>query len=483
MPSRYLLETSSVDGYLLEDGSGVLLLNSPPTITSQPSSTSVSAGATANFTVVADEAVSYQWQQLVESVNYIRFSSLSSMTETGNSTTGWIYTGTASNGTAGTPDWDLPLGVAASFSTQTTLGGSTPMVGLYTSTSGAWDAGIHIIAYPSGGNWIAENSSFSSLVTTVRTYEAGDYVRIGYSNTGNTYLIEIARTGTPNTWLTLGTGILSRSGTLYPRVSSFGAAGAVLTAPQAGTEFIWTNVTTGTGGTTASYTTATTTLGMSGTQYRVLITNTDGTTTSAVATLTVTAGGGTTFTLSPSGSVTLSGTEFFRKGRAFSAGGPVTLSGTAGVILIKRYTLSPSGQVTLSGTASVSLQKNVTITPTGTVMLSGTAGITFSNGANNYTITPTGSVVMSGTVEQLQGKVIPSSGTISFLGSPIVGHGHVITSSGSFDLSGSTIVLKGNVILPSGAVVFSGTNPMIFDNGTPTAVAVTRLPLTFAGKT
>jgi len=202
MPSRYLLETSSVDGYLLEDGSGVLLLNSPPTITSQPSSTSVSAGATANFTVVADEAISYQWQQLVESINYVRFSSLSSMAETGNSTTGWIYTGTASDGTAGTPDWNLPLGVAASFSTQTTLGGSTPITGLYTSTSGAWNSGFLIVAYPAGGNWVVEDPALNSLVTTPRTYEAGDYVRIGYSDTGNTYLIEIARTGTPNTLLT-----------------------------------------------------------------------------------------------------------------------------------------------------------------------------------------------------------------------------------------------------------------------------------------
>jgi hypothetical protein len=162
-------------------------------------------------------------------VTYIRFSTLSGMTETGNGTDGWIYTGSASNGTAGTPDWNLPLGTAGGFAVDTTPGGSEPMLGLYTSASGAWDAGFLILMYVSGLNWILEGGpGFTNLATTPRTHTAGDIARIRYSDTGNTYLVEIARAADPATWLTLGTGTYARSGPLYPRLTSFGAAGAVL---------------------------------------------------------------------------------------------------------------------------------------------------------------------------------------------------------------------------------------------------------------
>jgi hypothetical protein len=152
------------------------------------------------------------------------------MTETGNGTDGWIYTGSASNGTAGTPDWNLPLGTAGGFAVDTTPGGSTPMLGLYTSASGAWDSGFLILMYASGSNWVLEGDpGFTNLVTTPRAYTSGDIARLRYSDTGNTYLAEIATAAAPTTWLTLGTGTYARSGTLYPRLTSFGAAGAVLT--------------------------------------------------------------------------------------------------------------------------------------------------------------------------------------------------------------------------------------------------------------
>jgi len=164
-------------------------------------------------------------------VTYIRFSPLSGMTETGNGTDGWIYTGTASNGTAGSPDWSLPLGTAGGFAVDTTMGGSTPMLGLYTSTSGAWDSGFLILMYATGVgiNWILEGGpGFTNLVTTPRTYAAGDIARLRYGDTGNTYTAEIARAEAPTTWLVIGAGTYARSGPLYPRLTSFGAAGAVL---------------------------------------------------------------------------------------------------------------------------------------------------------------------------------------------------------------------------------------------------------------
>lgn len=72
----------------------------------------------------------------------------------------------------------------------------------------------------------------------------------------------------------------------------------------------WANVTTGTGGTTTSYTTAATTISggsaNNGDQYRCVATNASGTATSAVATLTVSAAGDTT-PPTLSGALTVSG--------------------------------------------------------------------------------------------------------------------------------------------------------------------------------
>ena len=170
---------------------------------------------------------------LAGGATYIEFATLSGMTAGGAAGATRTYTGSAADGTAGGPDWNLPLGTAGGFAVDTTPGGSAPMLGLYTSASGAWDSGFLILMYVSGLNWVLEGGpGFTNLATTPRTHTAGDIARIRYSDTGNTYLVEIARAADPATWLTLGTGTYARSGTLYPRLSSFGAAGAVFTAPR-----------------------------------------------------------------------------------------------------------------------------------------------------------------------------------------------------------------------------------------------------------
>lgn len=169
---------------------------------------------------------------LAGGTTYIEFATLSNMTAGGAAGATRTYTGSAANGTAGGPDWTLALGAAGGFATDLTLGGSTPIAGLYTAASGAWDANIQLIAYPSGGNWVVNNAAFADLVTTPRSYTAGDSVRVRYSDTGNTFLVEIALAAAPTTWLELATGTLARSGTLYPRLASFDAAGAVFTAPR-----------------------------------------------------------------------------------------------------------------------------------------------------------------------------------------------------------------------------------------------------------
>jgi hypothetical protein len=165
------------------------------------------------------------------SATLVRFSSLTSMTETGNGTTGWIYTATAANGRAGGSDWSLPSGVAGTFVVQTSVGGSSPLVGLYPASTGSWDTGIHVIAYPSGGNWFVNNAAFADLVTTARTYAEGDWVRFVFA-ADNTLTVDIARSGAPTTWLALGAGTITRPANLFPRMESFGGAAAVFTAPQ-----------------------------------------------------------------------------------------------------------------------------------------------------------------------------------------------------------------------------------------------------------
>jgi hypothetical protein len=161
----------------------------------------------------------------------IRFSSLTDMTETGNGTTGWIYTATASNGVAGGADYSIADSESGGIGTAFTLGGAVPVTGLYSAASGAWDANIYIIAYSSAGNnWSVNDSGFGNLVTTVRAYETGDLVRVQVDGS-NGYNVDIARTAAPTTWLNIANGTLTRGVTVYPRVSSFSASGAVFTAP------------------------------------------------------------------------------------------------------------------------------------------------------------------------------------------------------------------------------------------------------------
>lgn len=163
---------------------------------------------------------------------FIRFTSLTAMTESGDAGSGWIYTGTSAAAVAGTPSSQLAPNTVGGIETSLTVGaGSTPIVGLYTAATGGWNADIQLIAYPLGVTWNVNDAAFNVLGTLA--YVAGDRIRVGYSDTGNTYLVQVARAADPSTWITVATGTLARSGAapLHSRLSMIDAAGSVFTAP------------------------------------------------------------------------------------------------------------------------------------------------------------------------------------------------------------------------------------------------------------
>ena len=178
--------------------------------------------------------------ELIGGETFVRFSTLVDMAETGNAGTGWIYTGTVVEGYAGGSDYTLASGVAGGVTVDTGLGGNTPspLLGFYTNTSGVWNDSFHCIAYPfffgGGPEWQFNGPGFTDLVTSVRTYVDGDRVRIRFDS-ANGVVGEIARAASPDTWLQIGAGTVTRAVTLYPRLHAHDGAGsgatAVFTAP------------------------------------------------------------------------------------------------------------------------------------------------------------------------------------------------------------------------------------------------------------
>lgn len=162
---------------------------------------------------------------------FIRFLTLSNVTESGDGSTGWIYTATANAGSTGGADYSVASGVAGGMAVQVDPNTAWGAVLFRTVDLGDWTTDTHIIAFADGTNWACNDGSFNSLITTARTYEADDWVKITFG-TGNNFLVQIARAATPTTWLTLATGSLTRGATVYPRLQSLIGGDAVFTAPR-----------------------------------------------------------------------------------------------------------------------------------------------------------------------------------------------------------------------------------------------------------
>jgi hypothetical protein len=102
------------------------------------------------------------------------------------------------------------------------------------------------------------------------------------------------------------------------------------------------------------------------------------------------------------------------------------------------YTITPSGGITLAGTGTEVHSK--VFSPTGGVSFAGTGSMTFASGGTEYVITPSGGVTLGGTSDFIKSKFFIPSGGVVF--------------------GGEATIVRGQVWSPTGGVVFGGTGSM-----------------------
>ena len=137
-------------------------------------------------------------------------------------------------------------------------------------------------------------------------------------------------------------------------------------------------------------------------------------------------GGGTTYTITPSGGVTFSGDVLAVRERRQVVSGGVVFSGA--VIARRERVFIAGGQVTFSGTAP----------------------ITF-NGSASYTIIPSGGFVLSGAPVQIHERQMIPAGGVVFSGAAAQIHEQVIAPAGQVTFLGSAPI----TFIPAGGIPFS----------------------------
>lgn len=299
----------------------------PPSISVQPTNQTVTEPATATFSVTASGATGYQWQQLAPGGGNPVFLGTETLTLSTSSTTPGPQSITVPAGTQGV------VVMARANSSGLTL--TSTFAGSWTSVTPS--SGVERLLYapvtatgaqtitPDWGSFLAEGPVIqlfyigtidnSSTAAWVRDANAGEVDNTSVASTINDLVIVMdtcsSTTGTfpgaASGWTTRGTPY--NNGNVGARSRTADSPGdpttSVTRVTDTGTAFhglsvisifsaSWSNVTTGTGGATSSYTTAATTTALSGYQYRCVVTGPGGSTTSNAATLTVNAGGGGT---------------------------------------------------------------------------------------------------------------------------------------------------------------------------------------------
>jgi hypothetical protein len=160
-----------------------------------------------------------------------------------------------------------------------------------------------------------------------------------------------------------------------------------------------------------------------------------------------------------------------------SPGGSFTFSGSSSVIKTKQY--SPSGSVTFSGTAT-ELKTKIQV-PSGNITYSGTASITLTNGSTTYTITPSGTITFSGTTDYVKERVVYPTGSITYNGSALELKTRSFVPTGNITFSGNNTEYRTKILAPTGLITFQGSAPITGPGGL-TGATMTKLPMTGAGK-
>ena len=127
----------------------------------------------------------------------------------------------------------------------------------------------------------------------------------------------------------------------------------------------------------------------------------------------------------------------------------VTLSGGSA-----SYTITPTGSISLSG---ISTQiKNKIFQASGTIQLTGSASLSLTNGAIEYIISPSGFITYSGTYKARIVKSLSPSGTITYSGNAIRSTTHIQTSSGLITFSGSAPLYVPGSYIPTTSILLTG---------------------------
>ncbi|HLY12385.1 MAG TPA: PQQ-dependent sugar dehydrogenase, partial [Planctomycetota bacterium] len=365
-------------------------VNTAPTISQQPANQTVTEGQTATFSVTAGGTapLSFQWQSMPPGGAFADISGATSSSYTTGATTVGM-TGTqyrvrvsnsinnvTSNPATLTVNYAPPV-ITQQPQNRTVTVGSTASFSVTatgTSLTYQWQS------MPPGGAFANLGGATSASYTTPAT-------TLAMSGTQYRVIIDNPAAGT----VTSNAATLTvTSGTIPPAISGQPASETV-TAPATATfsvtatgtnlTYQWQSMAPGGafanlgGATGASYTTPATTVGMSGTQYRVVVSGDGPSVTSAAATLTVNGPAAATPLISPNGGT-------------FS--GPVTVrlsTTTAGATI--HYTLNNTAPTSGSAAYTTPVVVSATTTVRAVAIPSGNANSTSAEADAVFTITGT----------------------------------------------------------------------------------------------